>query len=66
MFITDELFEVRKALLIETFREANTHPELSQKWLALDEALRNSIVKTSLSECEPRFKTDPILNFDKV
>lgn len=65
MFITDELFDVRKQLLIESFNETNTHPEMIDKWLSLDESFRRILVKKHPSECKPRFTTDPILNFDK-
>ena len=65
MFIPDELFDVRKKLLIETFSETNTHPELIDKWLNLDESFRRILVKKSAAECKPRFTTDAILNFDK-
>ncbi|PKG81800.1 group 1 truncated hemoglobin [Colwellia sp. 75C3] len=65
MFIPDELFDVRKQLLIETFSETNTHPDLIDKWLNLDESFRRILVKKSSAECKPRFTTDPILNFDK-
>lgn len=65
MFIPNELFDVRKQLLIETFNELNTHPELVDKWLSLDESFRRILVKKSPEECTPRFTTDPILNFDK-
>jgi len=65
MFIPDELFDVRKKLLIDSFNELNTHPELVDKWLNLDESFRRIIVNNSPTECTPRFTTDPILNFDK-
>jgi len=65
MFIPDELFEVRKQLLIEAFTETHANAELVDKWLALDESFRRLIVNESADECTPRFKTDPILNFPK-
>jgi truncated hemoglobin YjbI len=65
MFIPNELFDVRKQLLIESFAETNTHPEMIDKWLSLDESFRRILVKKHPSECKPRFTTDPILNFDK-
>lgn len=65
MFIPDELFDVRKQLLIDTFVEIGTHPEMQAKWLNLDESFRRVLVKNSPSECKRRFATDPILNFDK-
>lgn len=63
MFITNELFDERKKLLCEAFDETYAHPELIDKWLALDESFICLIVKESVSQCVPRFKTDSILNF---
>lgn len=65
MFIPNELFDVRKQLLCEAFDETNAHPVLVDKWLALDESFRKILVKNDPSQCKPRFKTDPILNFKK-
>ena len=61
--ITDELFAERKKLLCEAFVETNAHPEMRQKWLSLDESFHRVLVKKSLAHCVPRFKTDPILDF---
>jgi len=63
MFIPDELFDERKNLLCEAFEETNAHPEMVKKWQSLDESFRRLLVKKSVKECIPRFKTDPILNF---
>ena len=65
MFIPDELFDIRRQLLLDTFRETNTHPELIDQWLTLDEAFRLILVKKLPTECKPRFITDLILNFVK-
>ena len=65
MFIPDELFDLRKQLLLVAFRENNTHPDLVNKWLNIDESFRRILVKESPSECKPRFTTDAILNFAK-
>lgn len=65
MFIPNELFDVRKQLLCEAFEEVGAHPKLVKKWLALDESFRRILVKSSPSQCQPRFKSDVILNFDK-
>lgn len=65
MFIPDELFDVRKQLLIEAFEENHANAELVEKWLSLDESFRRFIINQSPDECTPRFKTDPILNFPK-
>ena len=65
IFVSDELFEVRQQLLKEAFEEANAHPELAEKWMAMDYSFKKIIVKTSPEECKGRFATDPILNFPK-
>jgi truncated hemoglobin YjbI len=65
MFIPNELFDVRKQLLIESFNETNAHAEMIDKWLSLDESFRRVLVNKSPAECKGRFATDPILNFDK-
>ena len=65
MFIPNELFDIRKQLLIEAFEETQADAELVEKWLALDESFRRLIINESANECAPRFKTDPILNFTK-
>lgn len=63
MFITDELFDIRKQLLIDSFNELNTDPELRSKWLTIDESFRRILVKISPADCKARFTTDAILNF---
>jgi len=65
MFIPDELFEVRKSLLIEAFNETNAHPDLVNKWLTLDESFRRLLVKKSQSACIARYKSEGVVAFDK-
>lgn len=63
MFIPDDLFDVRKTLLIEAFSEACAHQELIDKWLALDESFRRLLVKKSPSDCVARYKSEGIIDF---
>ncbi len=65
IFVSEELLEVRQQLLREAFEETNAHPELAEKWMALDYSFKKIIVKSSPAECKRRFTTDPILNFPK-
>lgn len=48
MYITDELFELRKQLLDESLREAGLSDDLRERWLKIDSAFRKKIVKGSL------------------
>jgi len=48
MYITEELFEVRQALLREALQEAGLTPEHINRWLKIDGAFKHHIVKDSL------------------
>ena len=48
MYITQELFEIRRALLDESIREAGVADELRERWLKIDSAFMKNIVKDSL------------------
>ena len=63
MNITEELFDLRQALLKKSLEEANVPKELAIKWLKIDGAFRKGLVKESLADCEKRYATDHILNF---
>lgn len=47
MYITQELFEIRRALLDESIREAGLPDELRERWLRMDSAFAKSVVKDS-------------------
>jgi len=61
MYITEELFDLRHRVLEECIREAGVADDLAQRWLKIDRAFKQSIVKTDSSECEKRFTTDELL-----
>lgn len=65
MFITEELFDIRQDLLKQAFVEAKAPPILVEKLLKVDEAFRDRLTKSSLSECEKRFHTDELVFFRK-
>lgn len=65
MFISEELFEYRHHLLKQAMQEANLAPKLAQKWLKIDSAFKNSLVKKSLENCKKRFATDELVHFPK-
>ena len=48
MYITPELFEIRRQLLDESIREAGVADELRERWLKMDGAFMKNIVKESL------------------
>jgi truncated hemoglobin YjbI len=48
MYITEELFELRKQLLDESLQEAGLGKELRERWLKIDSAFMKKIVKGSL------------------
>jgi truncated hemoglobin YjbI len=66
MLISSELFELRHDLLLESLKEAGASEELIAKWTKIDNAFKDGIVKSNISECEKRFFTDDILDFKKA
>ncbi|MBT3343066.1 MAG: group 1 truncated hemoglobin [Gemmatimonadetes bacterium] len=65
MNISDELFDVRAALLRESILECGVTDELADRWLRIDNAFRRALVKTSSNPVEKRYNTDTILDFPK-
>ncbi len=63
MYVTDELFDLRNKLLLEALKEVDAHADVIEGWMKIDNAFKNGIVKSSLSDCKKRFTTDNILNF---
>ncbi|MDD4976241.1 MAG: group 1 truncated hemoglobin [Bacteriovorax sp.] len=64
MYINEELFELRRSLLEESLIEAKVSPENIKKWLKIDAAFKNGIMKNSIADCEKRFFTDELEIFD--
>lgn len=61
MYITEELFDVRKKLLSDSLAECGVMPDLAESWLKIDNAFRWSLIKSDSSQCVKRFFTDEIL-----
>lgn len=64
IFITEDVFEIRNELLIDALREERASEVLIERWLQIEVVFKNSIIKTSLMQCQGRYKTDEILVFD--
>ncbi|MFC1750032.1 group 1 truncated hemoglobin [Pseudomonadota bacterium] len=48
MFITEELFEIRRELLLESLQESGVPEALAERWLRIDQAFKKAIVKPSI------------------
>ncbi len=48
MYITPELFEIRRQLLRESIKEAGVADDLAERWLTIDSAFYRQIVKDSI------------------
>lgn len=62
IFIQQDMWDLRTHYLIKAFDETKTPEWIQEKWLAIDEAFKKKILKNDPSECEGRYKTDPIIN----
>jgi hemoglobin len=63
MNISPELFNYRHEMLKASLAEAGVRPELAERWLKIDAAFRNGIVKRSRAECQKRYHDEEILDF---
>ena len=48
MYITQELFDIRHALLEESLQEAGVEKQLRERWLRIDSAFMQQIIKDSI------------------
>ncbi len=65
MFITEEVFFTRHILLEEALDEAGVRPDLKERWLGHDMGMKKALVKDDVSECEGRYKNEPIIVVEK-
>jgi hemoglobin len=61
MFITDELFELRHAMLDASIRECGVPDPLRLRWLKIDHAFKRRLVKSSPDECQGRYRTEAVV-----
>ncbi len=61
LYITPEISKLRRDLLAECLLEAGLADGLQEKWLRIDQAFEQSVVKADPKHCAPRFKGDEIL-----
>lgn len=61
LFITDEHFELRHAILAAVLDECGIAPELRDRWLAVDRRFKSQIVKQTIDDCRKRYNKDTII-----
>ena len=65
LFITEEIFMVRHALLEQSLIEAGVSAEHRERWLKHDMGMKRTVVKQSVDECEKRYNSDTIISIPK-
>jgi len=65
MFIDEEIFMIRHTLLGEAISEARVSDGLKERWLDYDMGMKKALVKSSVDECEGRFKTEEVIVIPK-
>ena len=61
MYITEEMFDLRSQILRESLKEAGVPDDLAKRWLEIDSAFKNGIVKKNISDCKPRYKGESLM-----
>lgn len=64
LLITEEVFELRNQLLIEALNEEYASELLIERWLQIEVVFKNSIIKSSITQCKGRYNSDQILDFE--
>ena len=62
IFADEEMWQHRQKTLELALRESISDQELIKKWLKIDEAFKNVIVRSDPSQCVKRYATDEIIN----
>jgi len=65
IYITDDVYKAREALLRASFNECNASAQLIDKWLDIDMAFYGRVVKTSKDDCIERYSAEGIIEFPK-
>lgn len=65
MFIPEEVFMIRHQILEDSLKVARIPANLIERWLAYDMGLKLALVKKSTSECQGRYKNEPIVFIEK-
>ncbi len=63
--ITEEIYQARQSHLKQAFKDCNTSPKMSNRWLELDEIFHDRIVKKSIDDCIMRYPAEGIRDFKK-
>ena len=61
LFITEEVFMIRHALLADALTEAKVSEDHKKQWLEFDMGMKAAIVKDSVDDCEGRYRTEKVL-----
>ncbi|MDA1089795.1 MAG: group 1 truncated hemoglobin [Proteobacteria bacterium] len=65
IFITEEVFMIRHRLLEQALTEAGIRQAHKERWLDFDMGFIKALVKTDVSECEGRYKTEAVIAMPK-
>jgi len=63
IFITDEVFNARQAILMDSFKECQTPQVMIDQWIKIEAAFYGRVVKKTIDECEMRYKVEGIRDF---
>jgi hemoglobin len=61
IFIQDDMWDLREKYLNEAFAEAEAPQWMIDKWIAIDNAFKSSILKNAPKDCEGRFRSEPLI-----
>jgi hypothetical protein len=61
IYIDESMWQLRENYLAISFQKNNAPDFVREKWLKIDNAFKNKIIKNSIEDVRPRFATDEII-----
>jgi hemoglobin len=61
MVVTEEMWDLREALLIEAFEETDCPEEIRERWLKVDMSFKAHIIQPDPEKCQKRYASDEII-----
>ncbi len=58
IYIDEYMWDLREKYLKNSFKKHNVPQDIAERWLKIDNAFKNKIIKKSIEDVIPRFTTD--------
>ncbi len=61
IYVDEDMWQLREDMLVKAFEKVNAPAWIRERWLKIDNAFKQAIIKKSPDECKKRYFTDEII-----